>query len=238
MKILSYVAGAAVAALIAGPAAAITAFATFSPTSNVPNIAYTGVTAGVGSVVSTAAPVTFRFLDASGSTSVADFDAIFNLNAATSGGSVMFGLGIAPVTLGTFSFTSAAPVSFNGNTGTNLLSGSFSGGAFTGLVGGSVASYINSAPPSIVTFTSDFIDFSDSTARDLAFGIDAINPRIAASATGLGDFSGTVSGNFGADGVAGMPGGVPEPASWAMLVAGFGLIGVVSRRRTQRVVAA
>ncbi|WP_235902787.1 PEPxxWA-CTERM sorting domain-containing protein [Sandarakinorhabdus oryzae] len=34
------------------------------------------------------------------------------------------------------------------------------------------------------------------------------------------------------------PGGVPEPASWAMLIAGFGLVGAVARqRRTARVAA-
>jgi hypothetical protein len=30
---------------------------------------------------------------------------------------------------------------------------------------------------------------------------------------------------------------VPEPAAWAMLVAGFGLVGAISRRRQQRVTA-
>jgi hypothetical protein len=33
------------------------------------------------------------------------------------------------------------------------------------------------------------------------------------------------------------PGGVPEPASWAMLIAGFGLTGTVMRRRTPSAVA-
>lgn len=33
-------------------------------------------------------------------------------------------------------------------------------------------------------------------------------------------------------------GGVPEPESWAMLIAGFGLVGAVARRRGQRTLAA
>ena len=32
--------------------------------------------------------------------------------------------------------------------------------------------------------------------------------------------------------------GVPEPANWAMLIAGFGLVGAVQRRRRRQVVAA
>jgi|GEM_PF-2859587 len=36
----------------------------------------------------------------------------------------------------------------------------------------------------------------------------------------------------------GAPGGVPEPASWAMMIAGFGLTGATMRRRRLRVVAA
>ncbi len=56
---------------------------------------------------------------------------------------------------------------------------------------------------------------------------------------------------FGADGAVGLSsltvsgpdagggaGTVPEPATWAMLVVGFGLVGVVRRRRTDGVVAA
>lgn len=45
----------------------------------------------------------------------------------------------------------------------------------------------------------------------------------------VGIFSGTLSGEVSAP-------GIPEPDSWAMLIAGFGLIGAVARRR--RVVAA
>ncbi len=33
------------------------------------------------------------------------------------------------------------------------------------------------------------------------------------------------------------PGGIPEPATWAMLLSGFGLVGVMARRRTATVTA-
>jgi type IV pilus assembly protein PilY1 len=46
---------------------------------------------------------------------------------------------------------------------------------------------------------------------------------------------------FGFKGVGGVivdPGGVPEPATWAMLIAGFGMVGVAARRRRQTAVSA
>ena len=43
------------------------------------------------------------------------------------------------------------------------------------------------------------------------------------SATFVADFALTLAGEVGA--------GVPEPASWAMLIAGFGLVGAAARRR-------
>jgi hypothetical protein len=45
-------------------------------------------------------------------------------------------------------------------------------------------------------------------------------------------------GSFVADTQLQRIGAVPEPASWAMLITGFGLVGAVSRRRRQSVVAA
>lgn len=46
----------------------------------------------------------------------------------------------------------------------------------------------------------------------------------------LGNFAGNIS--FGSP--ESPVGGVPEPATWAMLIAGFGLVGLVSRRRNAR----
>lgn len=215
------------------PAMAITTFASFSPLSNVANINFTGMNNGSGTLSALGAPVTFRFLNPTGSTSVLDVAALFNFSALTSGGIVAGGVGIAPVTSGTLNFTSLAATTFNGRTGTNLLTATFTGGAVTGLVGGSVASFVNSQPPSGVVFTSDFFNFSNSTARDISIAINAINPLIAAGAGGMATFDGTASGTFGTDDAGGIGSTVPEPASWAMMIVGFGLVGATARRRAR-----
>jgi hypothetical protein len=52
-----------------------------------------------------------------------------------------------------------------------------------------------------------------------------------ASAQGSGSAPSTT------DFVLGTAGAVPEPANWAMLIAGFGLVGAVARRRRTAVAA-
>lgn len=233
MKMLSTLALAAGFA-VAAPAAAVTTFATFSATSNAPSVEFTGTSNGAGTLSSTAQPVTFRFLDAAGGENFTDFAAIFNLAATTSGGSVTSGIGIAPVTSGNLSFTSASAVSFGGVTGTNFLTAVFSGSALTAQINGTTANYGVAFPASSVTFTSDFLDFSDSTERDLAFAITGINPAISAAnfSGGTGSFAGTITGSFSADTFAGagLP-SVPEPATWALMIGGFGMVGTAMRRR-------
>lgn len=233
MKLLSVFAlGASIA--VAAPAAAITTFATFSSTSAAPSVEFTGAPNGAGVLSSVAQPVTFRFFDAAGGETPTDFAATFNLLANTAGGQVLGGIGIAPVISGSFSFTSASAVTFGGATGTNLLTGTFSGSAVTAQINGSTANYGVSTPPAFVTFTSDFLDFSDSTARDLAFAITGINPSVSfdSFAGGTGQFAGTIGGSFSADVFAGsgLP-GVPEPATWALMIGGFGMVGTAMRRR-------
>ena len=224
----------AFAALASVPSDAVTTFATFTPLTNSPNMEFTAGPSGAGTVASIpGSPVTFRFLDPAGTTSVFNITANFNFLAATAGGLVAGGLGIAPATAGSFTFTSLGAVTYNGRTGTNLLTGVFTGGVFSGLAGGSVASFVNSQPPSNVMFTSDFYDFSQTTVRDIAIAINAINPMLETSPGGLASFAGTASGNFGADLSDGSGLTVPEPASWAMMVAGFGLIGAMRRRQSR-----
>lgn len=62
------------------------------------------------------------------------------------------------------------------------------------------------------------------------YGLDNFNQSLV---TGGQLFGVALAGEI----TVGNPGGVPEPASWAMLLAGFGLVGAVMRRRSHAVAA-
>lgn len=235
-KLAVFGAGAALL-LAAAPASAITAFADFSPTSNIPNISYLGAADGTGTFSSLDELVHFAFLNPDGSVSGTTYDVLMNLTANTGAATLAAGgtLAVLPVSNGVMTFTSAAPITWGGHTGTNLLTVNFSGGALTAALGGSTANYGASTPPFSVSFTSDFLDFSSSTARDLSLAINAINPAVGFAFGGIRNHAGTVSGNFGSDSTSGNPqGAVPEPTSWALMFAGFGLVGSVMRSQRRR----
>ncbi len=44
--------------------------------------------------------------------------------------------------------------------------------------------------------------------------------------------------SYGAAEYIGGPGGIPEPATWGLMIAGFGMAGAVLRRRRDEIVAA
>jgi hypothetical protein len=236
MSKLAVLGAGAAMLLAAAPSSAITIFADFTPSSTASNISYFGSEDGTGTLTSVDQLVHFSFLNPDGSTNGTSFDAMMNLSADTSAATVIGGsLAFLPITNGTLTFTSTAPVTFNGHTGTNLLTVSFSGGVLSGILGGSTATYGNSTPPFTVDFTSDFLNFSTSTARDLSLAINAINPSVGFAFGGDRANFGSLSGNFGADATAGNPQGVvPEPASWALMFVGFGLAGSVLRSQRRR----
>lgn len=234
-KLAAFGAGAALA-LAAAPASAITIFADFTPATTAANVTYVGDDSGAGTLTSVDQLVHFNFLNLDGTPGQTSFDALLNLTATTSAATVVGGTNaLLPITSGRATFTALSPVSWNGSTGTNLLTVDFSGGVLSAILGGSTATYGTSFPPLTVNFTSDFLDFSSSTQRDLAFAINAINPQVG-FAFGAGRLNtGSLSGNFGSDATSGNPQGVvPEPASWALMFAGFGLIGGVLRSQRRR----
>jgi len=82
---------------------------------------------------------------------------------------------------------------------------------------------------SVITYTSDFLDFSNVVSEDFSFSFSGASPKFSAA---LGSssvntrFSGT--GTFASD-PAPLTVGVPEASTWTMLFLGFGAVGAVMR---------
>jgi hypothetical protein len=99
---------------------------------------------------------------------------------------------------------------------------------------GSSRGLISSDPPSFISYSSDILDVENFASRDFAFSITGASPGFTTTRSGFGaPFAASLSGGFSGAGV----GAVPEPASRAMLIVGFGLTGAMARRRNRTLVA-
>lgn len=248
------------AATVAVPAAAVvTTFASFSPTGNVRNIRWVGSGAnatfystatGTANVPGTV-NVRFSFLQPAINPYVDSVTAKFTLNGTVANQVATVSGGTIEQTKvgGTFSFISTTAITIGSTTfaaGSNLLSGSFSNTTISGNRNGSSANLSGSTPASSFSFTSDFLTFVPGANYDLAWSLTSINPLLNATnaanqITGtpnkaLRTFRATLGGQFSSD-PAPIPPLVPEPQSWMLLIAGFGLVGAASRRRRTSVAA-
>ncbi len=226
---LGLVAGLAAAA----PASAVT-FATFNPINSTANVSLSGLTLSSNSTVK------FDYLDPA-LAALGDLTATFNLNA-TETGAIAFG----PISLasfdGSFSLTSAGPTKTAGiytvHNGDDLLSGSFLGSVFSGY--GSTGSLLDSIlAGGLVSYNSNnFVTFDGLGDEGLALAMTSITPTVKVLNGKLTPFASVAQGGFSADGVTdGGGGGVPEPATWALMLTGFGLVGASIRRRDKPVAA-
>ncbi len=95
--------------------------------------------------------------------------------------------------------------------------------------------YVGVGPLGFSFSVGDRVSFDISGATRNAFFSIGDNFYSLDLATGAGTFIGGV----GVEGLSGLTAGaVPEPASWAMLIAGFGLVGATMRRRRTMTVTA
>jgi hypothetical protein len=133
---------------------------------------------------------------------------------------------------GTFSFTANNTVTYGNASGRNLLSGSFSQVTFTGTNAGSTGGINGSTTGgSTISYTSDFLNFSRGSSYDIGFTLTSIAPLLSfTSNRALPSFRGVLTGNFSSN-PAPLPPSIPEPGTWAMMIAGIGLIGFARRRR-------
>lgn len=144
---------------------------------------------------------------------------------------------------GTFSFRSTSAISVNGinyAAGSNLLSGTFNDVSISGQTNASAAAYNGSTGGgSTILFTSDFVTFVPGTDYDMSISLTSLAPLLFATpGSALRSFEAYSTGSFSSDPAPIVNGGVPEPSAWAMLIAGFGLVGFQARRRRNAAIVA
>ena len=195
--------------LAAAPAYATTTFAQFKQTNNTDTISF----AAPGSLTSVAG-------------SIVEFDFTDPMPPAVDG----------PISAFMILTASGAPYSgtlqfLRTSDNANLLTVTFTGAVLLGM--GTAAGVLDSQPGGgTITFTSAFLDFSTTTAEDFALSFSGLSHAFG-SATWTADSTGT----FASDSRNQPGGGVPEPASWAMMITGFGGVGALLRRRRQLLTA-
>jgi hypothetical protein len=153
-------------------------------------------------------------------------DFVSNLGTTTAGSGSRSQL-FDTLTAGTISFVRTAAAAEGNGTRTNLLTVSFTNAQLDASQGDGAFTFKSNAT-SLITFTSDFLDFSKVVNKDFSLSFSGSSPTFDAP---LGSSSRSLStsgsGTFASEPLP----GVPEPASWAMMLGGFGLLGATLRTR-------
>jgi hypothetical protein len=112
--------------------------------------------------------------------------------------------------------------------GDNYLTVDFTDATFSFDGTGGSASLISTDPASPISYTSNVLGLPAFNFKNFSLAFSGLNPPFSVAANGYGsDFDANVAGSFAGS-------AVPEPAAWAMLIAGFGLTGAAMRRRQAR----
>ena len=240
--------------------AVVSTFATFTSLNSSKNISLVNAgPSGIGATVyststdtATSAGVSkvqFSFIQPGISTYINNVVADFTLNAnITKPLTEVDGTFTQPVFSGTMTFLSTTAITFVGAdsitqtlaAGSNLLTLNFnakiSGDEFgsTATFGASTAAHNYN-----ITYTSDFLDFSSVINKDFSTSFTALTPALTKAVNGsLDSFRATIGGQFSSDPAPLIVSTVPEPASWALMVTGFMMLGVALRQRRSTTVAA
>lgn len=135
------------------------------------------------------------------------------------------------LTTGSISFIRDSAAGEGNGDRTNLLTVTFSNAELDASNGSGSFTFKSNAD-SVITFSSDFLDFTNVASKDFSFSFSGASPTFSAATGSSGrstSFSG--SGTFASDPAPLVVGGVPEPASWALMLGGFGLLGATLRTR-------
>jgi hypothetical protein len=237
-KLLATTAAAFAASLTLGSAAhavTLVPFATYTQQGTNTTIAWSKTGATSGSIHSTTGvtgnnvagstnPVTFNFADASLPSGLA---AKLTLSGSETGNPATGTVDQAGVG-GSFSFiyegaTQVIDGKLYTHDVTNLLTGAYSLAHISG--SGTSGSFHDSTDIGTLTYTSDILNFTNASAEDFSFSLNALaKPLHYTGGQSLESFTAGATGIFSA-------GFVPEPTTWAMMIMGFGLMGLAARRR-------
>jgi hypothetical protein len=141
----------------------------------------------------------------------------------------------------TFNITATSNINYNNvivNAGQSLLSGTVDSSSISGNIGGSTGNFSGSTlGGATITYASPLFTFAPLTNYGFSFGLGSVNPTFSALANrSLTGFRSTLSGTFQSDPAPTFV-AVPEPATWAMMIVGMGLVGFARRRRSTVVAA-
>jgi hypothetical protein len=113
-----------------------------------------------------------------------------------------------------------------GDNDVNYITINFSNAVFSTFLGSSSGSLNASQPCCGVDVSSNFLDINDLSLNNFALSFSGFTVPFQPDQS----FSANVSGTFA--------GAIPEPGTWALMIAGFGMVGVAARRRQSRAIVA
>jgi hypothetical protein len=239
-KFLAMAAVATSVVVVAAPSQAAE-FAAYTPDAQGNYLTWTNNGAGGGTLATTApTTVNFNYLWP-GFTTSTPISATFTFSGTVANGTAAQSLGPTWIETGlggSFDFVSNTAFTIDGKTyaaGTDLLHGVFSNSWIQGATDSGSVNGSTSISGGSVDYTSDVIAGLDSAGSPRTFALTLLDvtPGFSASpGQALDSFNAAATGNFGIGGM----GGVPEPATWGLMLVGFGGAGAMIRRR--RAVAA
>lgn len=137
------------------------------------------------------------------------------------------GSSISQLFSGSMVFTLLAPQLGLSGWSTNALKVTFTNAALLAAPGGA-APTLQSSAGSTITYDSDFADLTGVTSEDFSLSFSGSSVPLSMIGSRLPNFRVSGSGTFAAV----IP--VPEPASWGLMLVGFGLAGATLRTARRR----